>query len=76
MLTSVQRVALSDVEDITSKTGSYKRFPVFLAMLRSALMGDSDTVSVDLLTYKVRMYAHYCRGLEGGKSPICIIIQC
>ena len=44
----------SDVEGITQKTGSAKKFPVFVKMLLDALgvkHGASETVFVDLLTY-------------------------
>lgn len=41
----------ADIEDITQKTGNYKRFPVFVKMLRSAINRESDSVFVDLLTY-------------------------
>mmetsp|Transcript_36257 Transcript_36257/g.102466 ORF Transcript_36257/g.102466 Transcript_36257/m.102466 type:complete len:633 (+) Transcript_36257:119-2017(+) len=39
------------IEDITSKTGNYKKYPVFVRMLLSALKQGSDSVFVDLLTY-------------------------
>lgn len=39
------------MEEITAKTGSFKRFPVFVKMLLSALRQESDSVFVDLLTY-------------------------
>jgi len=39
------------VEDIASKTGNFKKFPVFVEMLRTALGNQSDTVFVDLLTF-------------------------
>lgn len=45
---------LSDVEGITQKTGSAKKFPVFVKMLLDALgvkHGSSETVFADLLTY-------------------------
>ena len=38
------------VEDITQKTGNFKRFSVFVNMLRKALSSGSDSVFVDLLT--------------------------
>lgn len=41
----------TDIEDITSKTGNYKKYPVFLRMLMSALKQGSESVFVDLLTY-------------------------
>ncbi|CAM9826243.1 unnamed protein product, partial [Sphacelaria rigidula] len=39
------------VEGITQKTGSAKKFPVFVKMLFTALGDGSDSVFVDLLTY-------------------------
>lgn len=39
------------MEEITAKTGSFKRFPVFVKMLLSAVRQESDSVFVDLLTY-------------------------
>ena len=42
---------LSDVENITQKTGSAKTFPVFVKMLTTALGHGSESVFVDLLTY-------------------------
>jgi hypothetical protein len=41
----------ADVEDITQKTGNYKKFSVFVQMLTSALAQRSESVFVDLLTY-------------------------
>ncbi len=42
----------ADIEDITSKTGNFKKFAVFVKMLLSALKQASDSVFVDLLTYQ------------------------
>lgn len=42
----------SDIEEITQKTGNFKKFPVFVKMLRSAILQESDSVFVDLLTYQ------------------------
>ena len=39
------------IEDITSKTGCYKKFSVFVKMMMSALKSETDTVYIDLLTY-------------------------
>jgi len=39
------------VEDITAKTGNYKRFAVFAKMLRTAVCEEHESVFVDLLTY-------------------------
>lgn len=41
----------ADVEEITHKTGNFKKFAVFVRMLLSALQQRSDSVFVDLLTY-------------------------
>ncbi len=41
----------ADVEDITQKTGNYKKFDVFVRMLKSAINRESESVYVDLLTY-------------------------
>ncbi|KAG5192087.1 hypothetical protein JKP88DRAFT_284635 [Tribonema minus] len=43
--------ASSYVEDISRKTGNFKRFEVFVQMLSTALAQRSDSVFVDLLTY-------------------------
>ena len=42
----------TDVEEISSKTGSFKSYKVFMKMLLTALKRESDNVVVDLLTYK------------------------
>ncbi|EFJ09694.1 hypothetical protein SELMODRAFT_427833 [Selaginella moellendorffii] len=39
------------IEEITKKTGNSKSFAVFVKMLRSAILQDSDSVFVSLLTY-------------------------
>ena len=39
------------VEEITAKTGNFKKYEVFVKMLVGALDGSSTTVAVDLLTY-------------------------
>lgn len=43
--------AASYVENITSKTGSAKKFSVFLKMLLGALRQQTETVFLDLLTF-------------------------
>eukprot|EP00736_Rhodelphis_marinus_P013663 Rmarinus@m.2307 len=40
------------IEDMTHKAGSFKRFSVFVKMLFSGLGKESDSVSVNLYTYK------------------------
>ena len=39
------------VENVTSKTGSFKRFAVLVKMLQGALLQQTDSVFLDLLTY-------------------------
>eukprot|EP00240_Pyramimonas_obovata_P006716 CAMPEP_0118955634 /NCGR_PEP_ID=MMETSP1169-20130426/60296_1 /TAXON_ID=36882 /ORGANISM="Pyramimonas obovata, Strain CCMP722" /LENGTH=150 /DNA_ID=CAMNT_0006903523 /DNA_START=216 /DNA_END=664 /DNA_ORIENTATION=- len=39
------------IEDITAKTGNYKKYGVFVKMLLTAVTEESDSVFVDLLTY-------------------------
>lgn len=42
----------ADIEDMTQRTGNYKKFTVFVKMLHSAILQDSDSVFVDLPTYQ------------------------
>ncbi|KAK2147355.1 hypothetical protein LSH36_557g01029 [Paralvinella palmiformis] len=39
------------IEDLTRKTGNYKQFPIFVNMMESAILKNSESVSLDLLTY-------------------------
>ena len=39
------------IEDITTKTGNFKKYSVFVKMLFSSLSEDSSSVFLDLLTY-------------------------
>lgn len=41
----------TDIEELSRKTGNYKKFRVFLNMLESAITNSTDSVSLDLLTY-------------------------
>ncbi|XP_046750872.1 centrosomal protein CCDC61-like [Diprion similis] len=41
----------ADIENLTHKTGNYKQFDIFVAMLQSGLLKTSDCVSLDLLTF-------------------------
>ena len=45
------RFSAKYVEDITLKTGNFKRFDVFVEMLSSSFAHESDSVFIDLLTY-------------------------
>ena len=40
------------IEDITNKTGCFKKFPVFVKMLLSALKCETESVYIDLLTFQ------------------------
>ncbi|KAI7815315.1 coiled-coil domain-containing protein [Rhyzopertha dominica] len=40
------------VENLTHKTGNFKKFPIFVSMIKSGLLKTSDCVSLDLLTYE------------------------
>jgi coiled-coil domain-containing protein 61 len=40
------------IEDITRKTGNYKKFPTFINMLISGLENSTRSVIVDILTYQ------------------------
>ena len=46
----LRRARVADVEEITQRAGSFKKFAVFLQMLRSALE-EGGSVSLDILTY-------------------------
>ena len=45
------RARVADVEEITHKTGSFKKFDVFVKMLHAALLADEQDVHLDVLTY-------------------------
>ena len=47
------------MEELSARAGSFKPFRTFVKMLRSALQGSSDTVSLDVLT------------LTGASSKLC-----
>lgn len=42
----------SYIENLTQKTGNYKRFDTFIAMLKSGLLSTSQCVTLDLLTFE------------------------
>mmetsp|Transcript_9497 Transcript_9497/g.14255 ORF Transcript_9497/g.14255 Transcript_9497/m.14255 type:complete len:519 (-) Transcript_9497:66-1622(-) len=46
------RFSPADLEDLTRKTGNFKKFLVFVKMLSTALLRASDTVFVDMFTYE------------------------
>ena len=45
-------IIAADIEELTRKTGNFKKFPVFLNMLESAITKSSKSVILDLLTYE------------------------
>ena len=57
----------TDVEDMTLKSYSYKKFGVFVRMLLTALRRTSDSVSLDLLTSD-DLERVKARGIEGGSA--------
>ncbi|XP_076667328.1 centrosomal protein CCDC61 [Andrena cerasifolii] len=40
------------IENLTHKTGNYKHFDVFVAMLQSGLLKTSESITLDLLTFE------------------------
>ncbi|XP_043506037.1 centrosomal protein CCDC61-like [Polistes fuscatus] len=40
------------IENLTHKTGNYKQFDVFVAMLQSGLLKTSESITLDLLTFE------------------------
>eukprot|EP00887_Chlorella_sp_A99_P001459 scaffold8.g1459.t1 len=71
------RFAASYLEEITSKTGSFKKFAVFVRMLASALRRESDSVYVDLLTYSdlELLKSQRARTSEGGLAQASAAAQ-
>ena len=49
----------AEAEELSARAGSFKSFRTFAKMLRSALQGSSDTVSLEVLT------------LTGASSKLC-----
>ncbi|KAF2899743.1 hypothetical protein ILUMI_06427 [Ignelater luminosus] len=43
---------VSYIENLTRKTGNFKQFQIFTAMIRSGLLKTSDCICLDLLTYE------------------------
>ncbi|XP_071886225.1 centrosomal protein CCDC61 [Anas platyrhynchos] len=56
------------VEELTRRTGNFKRFGVFCAMLEAALMESSPSVSLELLTFG-DLQALRCRGRGREAGP-------
>lgn len=63
----------ADIEEITHKTGNYKKFGVFVKMLLTALARDSDSVFIDLLTNSdlVRGNCFSNLAMKKGLSDCC-----
>ena len=49
-LQDTEVATFAEVEELSARAGSFKPFRTFAKMLRSALQGSSDTVSLDVLT--------------------------
>jgi hypothetical protein len=62
---------LLDLEEISQKVGSFKRFTTFLKMLYSALSRESDNVVLEFLTYEEleEIKARKMQSLNSG-SPV------
>eukprot|EP00793_Prasinoderma_coloniale_P003300 PRCOL_00005935-RA len=58
------------VEDLTNKTGNFKKFAVFARMLQSAVTTESDSVFVDLLTYQDLEALKRKKGAAGGGGGV------
>lgn len=54
----------TDIEEITHKTGHFRRFPAFIQMLRDALVGqEGGSCVIDILTYAD------LQALKSGRQP-------
>ncbi|KAJ8925585.1 hypothetical protein NQ315_009425 [Exocentrus adspersus] len=42
----------SNIENLTHKTGNFKQFDIFVAMIKSGLLRTSESVTLDLLTFE------------------------
>ncbi len=61
---------VTDIEELTRKTGNFKQFPIFLNMLESAIIKSSDSVTLDLLTYAdLESLRNKKQGSGRGTSP-------
>ena len=50
VLQDTDAAVCAEMEELSARAGSFKPFRTFVKMLRSALQGSSDTVSLDVLT--------------------------
>jgi len=57
------------VEEITARTGNYKKFAVFARMLLAALRRDCDAVSADLLAFADLEALRARRAAPQGPEP-------
>lgn len=65
----------ADVEDITAKTGNFKKFPVFVKMLASAVRRQSESVFIDLLTYQdlELLKSKKAGGPDDGHAKVAVV---
>ena len=62
---------MADIEEITKKTGNYKKFGVFLKMLATSLTQESDSVFIDLLTYSDLEMLKNRKARKPAQAPLC-----
>ncbi len=54
------------MEELSARAGSFKPFRTFAKMLKAALQGCSDTVSLDVLTLAGQMHMPNALACEDG----------
>ncbi|EQC33264.1 hypothetical protein SDRG_09246 [Saprolegnia diclina VS20] len=64
------------IEELTKKTGNFKRFYTFVNMLVSALNHKSDSVFIDLLTYSdLELYRKRKMGKSSTEAPPAVALH-
>ncbi|XP_043483324.1 centrosomal protein CCDC61-like [Leptopilina heterotoma] len=58
------------IENLTHKTGNYKQFDIFVAMLQSGLLKTSESISLDLLTFEDLELLRARRADNGSNPPV------
>ena len=69
ILRDIDAAVSAEMEELSARAGSFKPFRTFVKMLRSALQGSSDTVSLDVLTLTGANSKLYV-----GAVPHCLIL--
>ena len=63
------------ISDLTQKTGNYKQFDIFVNMVESALTKNSDSVTLDLLTYAdLQLLRNQVTGSYANSFPPCLTV--